>query len=478
MRHYHGICHSLCTGTVNVVLAADDYYRGTSGSPIIGDVTLNDDQLVGLPEDLTVTNPGTYTITGGTLTLAANGTFSFIPSPSFDGNTSFVYHVSGAGGAEASATLYITVFSDVFADSDVNATIVNVPVTGDLSTNDEVPPGSTYTLLTADPDLVLNADGTYTFTKTTAGIYTYNIRVCPPGTSITVPPCQVTQLRITVTSPFVAGNVPIANYDIAVTYADADPAEPGQTVEIFILANDAAGNLNTELNPASVTFPTGPSKGTISYDPITGIVEYTPNAGQTGLDTFTYRVCDNASTPNCATTTVYVTIYSPTISNIVSASDDFNYIKSTEQAAGNLLTNDTQLLGNTALSVTNFGEYLLDGGILNIDSDGSYTFSPYLDFNGPISFVYEVEGTNGVTASATLYLSIVQDVVPLPDFAVGFINQSVTGNINTNDLVPVGTTYSGLTLLSSPTGSVITTASLNSSGTFQFQANLAGCVCL
>jgi hypothetical protein len=187
------------TGTVNVVLAADDYYRGTSGSPIIGDVRLNDDQLVGLPEDLTVTNPGTYTITGGTLTLAANGTFSFIPSPSFNGNTSFVYHVSGAGGAEASATLYITVFSDVFADSDVNATIVNVPVTGDLSTNDEVPPGSTYTLLTADPDLVLNAHGTYTFTKTTAGIYTYNIRVCPPGTSITVPPCQVTQLRITVT---------------------------------------------------------------------------------------------------------------------------------------------------------------------------------------------------------------------------------------------------------------------------------------
>ncbi|MCF2970115.1 cadherin-like domain-containing protein, partial [Synechococcus sp. Nb3U1] len=55
---------------------------------------------------------------------------------------------------------------------------------------------------------------------------------------------------------------------------------------------------------------TPPSNGTVSVNPLTGEITYTPNPSFTGTDTFVYEVCDNGSTPLCDTATVTVTVES------------------------------------------------------------------------------------------------------------------------------------------------------------------------
>lgn len=60
-----------------------------------------------------------------------------------------------------------------------------------------------------------------------------------------------------------------------------------------------------------------------------------------------------------------------------------------------------------------------------------------------------------------------------PDFNVTYVNVSVTGNVNTNDKVPSGTTYSNPALTSSPAGST-QTITMNTDGTYSFIANMPG----
>ncbi|MEN9213493.1 MAG: DUF4347 domain-containing protein, partial [Thermostichus sp. DG02_4_bins_136] len=106
---------------------------------------------------------------------------------------------------------------------------------------------------------------------------------------------------------------PIAKDDIANT-SGVTP------VVINVLGNDEG--VTFDLDPASVFVVTGPSNGTVSVNPLTGEVTYTPNASFTGMDTFVYKVCDQGFPlggiqPTCseATVTVNVALAPPTANN-------------------------------------------------------------------------------------------------------------------------------------------------------------------
>lgn len=59
--------------------------------------------------------------------------------------------------------------------------------------------------------------------------------------------------------------------------------------------------------PGSVTIIEQPTQGTVSVDPATGIITYTPNASTTSsTDHFTYRVCSGASSQLCTTNTITI----------------------------------------------------------------------------------------------------------------------------------------------------------------------------
>lgn len=90
--------------------------------------------------------------------------------------------------------------------------------------------------------------------------------------------------------------------------ADAACSVCGQTVTIDVLDNDSPGN--GVLDPSSVNITTSPNNGTAVVN-LDGTVDYTPNFGFAGVDTFKYTVNNNNSnqsvgTSNEATVTITV----------------------------------------------------------------------------------------------------------------------------------------------------------------------------
>jgi hypothetical protein len=307
---------------------------------------------------------------------------------------------------------------------DFNSTFINVPVPGNVSTNDKVPLGSTYgtPILSSSPPgstatITMNSDGSYSFVADRAGVYTYDVPVCVPSQPS---PCPTTKLSITVLDATINTNAPVANVDIATTKLNT-------SVTIRTLANDAAGNSGTALVPATVTVTTAPLHGTTSVNPATGDITYTPAAGYSGNDTLTYQVCDNQSPAKCATAKQIITTLPASSANATSAADDYIISPVNTPATGNVKTNDVDPEGN-AQTVTAQNTNLPGKGTLVLATDGSYTFTPVAGFTGPVDFPYTTcdNGTPQACASATLHILVTPSAGALPDLTPSIFNDGTT----------------------------------------------------
>ncbi len=352
---------------------------------------------------------------------------------------------------------------------------MNVPVPGNVSTNDIVPAGTTYgttpTLASgpagSTPVLTMNSNGTYSFVTNVAGVYTYDVPVCVPGQ---VAPCPPTKLVITVLEPNIVTNPPVANVDIATTFINTP-------VILKTLANDAAGNPGSALVPSSVVVTVAALNGTGFVNPANGDITYVPFAGYVGTDTLTYQVCDNQVPAKCATARQVITIKPLNAPNTTVAADDYKITQINTAATGNVKTNDSDPEGNTQTVNTQPGTTIPGKGTLVLAADGSYTFTPVTGYSGPVDFPYSTcdNGVPQACAAATLHILVKPELpVTNPDFNSTLVNVPVPGNVSTNDVVPVGTTYgTSPTLVSSPAGST-PSISMNSNGTYIFVTNTPG----
>jgi len=117
-------------------------------------------------------------------------------------------------------------------------------------------------------------------------------------------------LNITVPTPV----APVANNDAAATSA-------GLAVQVSVLANDT--DTNNDINGATVVVTAAPANGTTSVS-ASGVITYTPNAGFSGTNTFTYTVKDNSNlTSNAATVTITVSAAPVCTSSLASVTVDF-----------------------------------------------------------------------------------------------------------------------------------------------------------
>ena len=318
-----------------------------------------------------------------------------------------------AAGDNGLGKAYAFQFNCGFAPQpDFGVTYVNVPLAGNTSTNDQVPPGALYGTPVAAPtnpggaSISVNTDGTYTFTATTPGVYVYLVPVCNAEGQ-----CTNSLLTITVLIADNSAQPPIANTDIAVTSLNTP-------VAVNSLYNDEPGYIGVSLNPASVTIINAPDNGTASVNLTNGVITYTPSNGFTGQDTLVYQVCDNtAPTPLCAVAIQVFTVQGPAVANTTLAADDFNYIPEGAMATGNVKVNDTDAEGNTQ-TVTPQTVALPGVGTFILNAAGDYSFQPEPNFTGPASFEYTTcdNGDPQACASATVHIL----VLPLTPTPVGF----------------------------------------------------------
>jgi gliding motility-associated-like protein/uncharacterized repeat protein (TIGR01451 family) len=99
---------------------------------------------------------------------------------------------------------------------DINLGTINSPMKGSVADNDMDIPGTTYGTPVADSKnpqgalLTMNADGTYTFVSTSAGVFNYMVPVCGPGQTSG---CLMVPLQITVFDNL-AGGIPSVDLKI------------------------------------------------------------------------------------------------------------------------------------------------------------------------------------------------------------------------------------------------------------------------
>ncbi|NRD22525.1 tandem-95 repeat protein [Winogradskyella litoriviva] len=392
------------SGTPNTTNANDDAYNTTPGADVIGNVLANDNDIEG--DTQTVTTTTVTTANGVTVNIDPNtGIFTYTPDAGFSGTDSFIYTICDNGSPVAcdDATVYITVgglANTTDAIADINNTYVNLPVSGNVLTNDEDFEGDNQTVTAntnpANGSVVMNPDGSYTYTPNPGfiGQDTFQYTICDDGNPQA---CDTATVYIEVLPEGGPENeAPIANADTATT-------PEGTPINIVILAND----FDPDADPITITATTDPANGTITLNP-DGTITYTPDAGFIGEDTFTYTICDDGNPQLCDTATVTVTVQPSGTPNTTNANDDAYNVTPTSVLNGNVLANDNDIEGDTQ-TVTTTTVITAEGVTVNIDPNtGAFTYTPNAGYSGTDSFIYTIcdNGSPVACDDATVYITI------------------------------------------------------------------------
>ena len=203
---------------------------------------------------------------------------------------------------------------------------------------------------------------------------------------------------------------------IATVYLEVDPAPVANacsywTAEYHSLVIKAPGLLDNAGDPGGgplfVNSYTQPSNGQVYVDP-DGYFFYSPASGFWGTDSFTYTVSDgyNVSAP----ATVTITVYSqPEVG--------WHYYDVTEGYTLNISTDDGLLYGGEGGAWDAEGLPLTPtvytppaDGTLQLNADGSFSYTPNPGFWGPDSFSYTV--TDGYATSEPVEVDLY--VYPIP----------------------------------------------------------------
>ncbi|TWT77000.1 Peptidyl-prolyl cis-trans isomerase A precursor [Posidoniimonas polymericola] len=263
--------------------------------------------------------------------------------------------------------------NDGDADSDVTAaTVANGPLHGTLDFNSD---GSfTYT-----PDADFAGEDSFTYVGSTGTETTNTARVTIVVNGVQDPPEPV-------------GDSYQVNEDATLTVAAA----------AGVLSNDADAD-GDSLTAALVD---GPAHGTLSLQP-NGSFTYTPAANYFGPDSFTYTASDSQSVS--APVTVSLTVNAVNDPPVTSA-DQYSVNEDgvlTVAAADGLLKNDADIDSQiTAVLKTGPAH-----GVLSLQPDGSFTYTPSANFFGADSFTYAA--SDGVAESSSTLVVI--DVVGQAD---------------------------------------------------------------
>ena len=324
------------------------------------------------------------------------------------GVVTFTFSETASGCPSATSSDPIVITNCL--DPDFNTTYVDVTIGGDVSTNDEVDVSTTYgplPLLISSPSggigtLVMNADGTYTFSGNMVGVYTYDVQACIPPV---ITGCQTAELVITVVDFSEPDLRPIANLDIATTPLNTP-------VTIISLENDGCVVTNgCSLDETSVVIITPPTNGGGAViNGVTGDITYTPLSNFVGNDTLRYEVCVTGEPTNCAQANQVISVFGSSAVNSTIAADDFTSARQGIIVNGNLITNDTDPEGDTQAATPQVT--VIPEGTLTVLANGDYTFESAEGFFGQIDFPYEVcdDNVSVACADATLHIIVERDL--------------------------------------------------------------------
>lgn len=187
---------------------------------------------------------------------------------------------------------------------------------------------------------------------------------------------------------------PIANNDVVIAYQDTQ-------VNINILGNDIDPDLGSQITSAQIML--APTHGTAVLL-ANNTIQYTPAPGYVGDDYVVYRILDDWSQPS-NNALVAITVRAP---NTAPVAINDSYI-GTKNTALNIPSNLGLFLNDSddvAFTLDTFDAISVNGGIVVVNSDGSFIYTPATGFVGFDTFTYTIKDTPGLTDTATVTIEV------------------------------------------------------------------------
>ena len=167
----------------------------------------------------------------------------------------------------------------------------------------------------------------------------------------------------------------------------------------------------------STTPVISPESGTLTISS-DGSFVFVPDQDFTGLVTFKYKICDDASTSLCGEAFATIDIRDKYRSNTTVAVDDAYFTTEDTEFAGDVSENDYDPEGDDQVSFTLIAPP--SHGTIALQPSGKFEFIPHGGFTGNDQFIYEVcdDGDPEACDKATAYIVIEKvptDTIPGDD---------------------------------------------------------------
>ena len=446
-----------------------------SGVAVSGNVLDNDE----LGTQLTLVSPiqtNFSTEQGGIFSLQNNGSYSYMPPESLETivDEIFTYTIADSLNEISSSTLTITVKPEnripVARPDEDNAITGSSAITGNVLINDDL--GNPFTQLLGTVSNVQTSQGGV-FTLTTDGSYTYLSPEMIIGNSTSGvfierfdygikdidDEISNSTLTITVSLP---NKIPLAR-------PDTDNAIEGTAaITGNVLTNDDLGNEKTLASPVGTII--SQQGGSFTFLE-TGDYSYIPPTSISGVITeiFAYTITDKDNEMSSSTLSITV---SPLPLTPLARPDTNSITAGSIAITGDVLANDD--LGNTPTEATKIDiSSTPHGGILSIEKNGSYIYTPPASISGVVIEVFTYTITDNDKEMSSSTLSIIVNPIPLiplarPDTNSVIVGETITGNVlNNDDLGTEKTLVTPITITDFETGRIF---SLEENGDYSYDA--------
>ena len=435
---------------------------GNEDTPITGTVVANDVDSATLSYSV-VAGP-----THGSVTLAANGGYTYTPNLDFNGSDSFTFRANDGLLNSNTATVAITVIAVNDAPVVVNAipdqgatagTAFNFVVAANAFSD---PEGSALsysaTLLNgaALPAWLTFNPGTRSFagTPAAADVATLDVKVTASDGSLSATDTFFLVVSIQANRPPIASG------------GSANAVEDTVLNGTLPVASDPDGDAVSYLKAIN------PAHGAVVVN-ANGSFTYTPNADYNGSDSFTFSVNDGKGGSNTYTESLTITAVNdaPVAANGSAAGNEDTPI------AGAALASDVDTFALIFSVVSQPAN-----GAVAMAGNGSYTYTPNLNFSGNDSFTFRAnDGTsNSNTATISITVTAVNDApVATPGTLIGNEDTAMAATALATDVDSATLTFAVVnqpahgSVSMAANGGFVYTPSLNFNGTdtFTFRAN-------
>ena len=389
---------------LNTPPTVDNYTKETNFETPVSGTVVGEDSDGDTLSYVKASNP-----THGTVTVEADGDWTYTPNNGYSGTDSFTVTVSDGREGTATSTISITVKekpnTPPTVDNYSKETNFETPVSGTVVGEDG--DGDTLSYIKASNPthgtVTVEAGGNWTYTPNNgySGTDSFTVTVSDGREGTATSTISITVKEKPNTPPTVDNYSKETNFETPVSGTVVGEDGDGDTLSYIKASNPTHGTVTVEAG---------------------GNWTYTPNNGYSGTDSFTVTVSDGRE--GTATSTISITVKEKpnTPPTVDSYSKETNFQSIVN---GKVIGQD-----NDGDTLTYTKETNPAHGSVSVNEDGTWIYSPNPGFSGTDSFKVTVSDGRGGTATSTITITV-KDRVVAPNTPPTVVNYSIETNFET-----------------------------------------------